>query len=94
MATTSEELVQVAEWVGQFIRSGFTEPSEELFQLEVKKWKPELIHAGIKKCDQLRENFIHTHGPNAPGIKYCERARKILQNPQAQFKRLDPGMIE
>jgi hypothetical protein len=68
-------------FVRDFIVSGFTNPTEKQFRAEVRKWKPEILQEGIKKCDQLRANFIHTQGPNAPGIKLCDRAKQILQKP-------------
>jgi hypothetical protein len=68
-------------YVRQFIVSGFTNPTADMFRAEVRKWKPEIINEGIKKCDQLRANFIHTQGPNAPGIKFCDQAKQILQKP-------------
>ena len=68
-------------FVRQFIMSGCTNPPENVFRTEVRKWKKEIIEAGIKKCDQLKANFIQTHGPNAPGIKFCDRAQSILQKP-------------
>lgn len=70
-----------AGFVRDAITSGFTNPTEAAFRKEVRKWKPEVIQAGIRKCEQLRLNFIHTQGPNAPGIMFCDKAKAILQKP-------------
>ncbi|GAB4483929.1 MAG: hypothetical protein OHK006_06670 [Thermodesulfovibrionales bacterium] len=64
------------------IASGFTNPTEAAFRKEVRRWKPEVIQDGIRKCEQLRANLIHTQGANAPVIRFCDKASAMVQKPE------------
>lgn len=66
------------QYVKAFILSGGTNPTESQFRDAMQQTKNRILNELAKYCDQLKRNFIHAHGPNAPGIKHCERAKRII----------------
>lgn len=61
-----------------FIMSGCINPPENQFKDAMEQLRRDILNCCLQKCDQLEENFRRTQGPNAPGIKHCQKARAII----------------
>ncbi len=65
-------------YVRRAIESGFTNPTEADFSADMAGLKNDILRDLAQYCDLLRRNFVHVHGPNAPGAKLCDRAKAII----------------
>ena len=88
MVKISSDLTAEKRYVKAFIVSGCTmktttdpkKTPEQEFEENMGTASEAVKNELVNYCDQLRNNFIQVHGPDAPGIRDCDKAIEMIRD--------------